>query len=221
MLRGLAVLLLLANLLFFAWARGWLSPVLPPPHHGEREPERLAAQLRPETVKLLTPQAASAAVAAAATACVEAGPFSDSDAATAEAALAAASVPAGAWVRRSVEAPPAWLVYMGRFTDPATMRTKQDELRRLKIGFDEVRAPAELAPGLALSHHDSREAANAALAQMAQRGVHTARVVALAAPPALIWLRADKADSGLRARLQALKPPQIAAAFAACAGSRP
>ncbi|MDE1948617.1 MAG: hypothetical protein KGI35_08395, partial [Burkholderiales bacterium] len=61
MLRALVVLLLLANLLFFLWTRGTLAPALPPPHQGEREPERLAAQLHPEAIRVLTPKAASAA----------------------------------------------------------------------------------------------------------------------------------------------------------------
>ena len=70
MLRGLVLLLLLANALFFAWARGWLGPA---PHHAEREPERLAAQVRPEALKLLPPVAASAAVQAARAAAVANG----------------------------------------------------------------------------------------------------------------------------------------------------
>jgi len=217
MLRTLVVLLLLANLLFFAWAHGWLAPALPPPHHGEREPERLAAQLRPASIKLITPQAASAA--AASVACVEAGPFSDADVGVAEAALLGAGVPTAAWARREVQLPASWLVYMGRFGDAAAQRTKADELRRLKISFDELRAPAELAPGLALSRHDSREAADAALAQFGQRGVHTAKVVALPPPPLQHWLRAARADADLQARLAAIGPPTITAAFVPCAKS--
>ena len=41
MLRVAVALVVAANLLFFAWARGWLSPVIEPPHHGEREPQRI------------------------------------------------------------------------------------------------------------------------------------------------------------------------------------
>lgn len=219
MLRALVVLLLLANGLFFAWSRGWLSPTLPPPHHGEREPERLAAQVRPETIRLITPQAASAAAAAAAAApiCMEAGPFGDTDIGVAEAAMLAAGVPVGAFERRQTPAPGAWLVYMGRFADTTAQRTKEDELRRLKLAFDEVRSPAELAPGLALSRHDSREAADAALAQANQRGVRSARVVALPSAAQQHWLRTPRADRDIQARLAGLKPPVITAAFVRCA----
>ena len=52
-MRTLALLLLAANLFFFAWVQGWLAPVLAPPMSSEREPDRLAAQVRPEAIKLL------------------------------------------------------------------------------------------------------------------------------------------------------------------------
>jgi len=216
MLRALVAALLLANLLFFVWARGWLSPAVPPPHHGEREPERLAAQVRPESIRLITPLAASAAVAAASAVCMEAGPFGDSDIGVAEAALLAAGVPAQAFERRAVQSAAAWLVYMGKFGDTAALRTKEDEVRRLKLDFTELKAPPELAPGLQLSRHDSRDAADAALAQLVQRGVRTARVVALPALPAQHWLRTPRASAELQTRLAGLKPPVISAGFVRC-----
>jgi hypothetical protein len=218
MLRALAALLLLANLLFFVWTQGWLSPLVPAPHQGEREPERLAAQVRPEIIQIITPQAASAAVAAAVAAaavCLEAGPFNDAEVGVAEAALVAASVPAAAVERRDVQPPPQWLVYMGRFGDAAALRTKQEELRRLKLSFDELREPPDLAPGLVLSRHESQEAAEAALAPLVKRGLRTAKVVALA-QGARHWLRAQRAAPELQGKLATLKPPLIAAAFLRC-----
>lgn len=216
-MRALIVALLLANALFFGWARGWLSPAMPPPQHSQREPARLAAQVQPERVVVMTPQAASAAVAAAtATTCVEAGPLSDAEIAGAEAALAAAAVPAGAWTRRELQQPGDWLVYMGRFADAAARRAKGEELRRLKIDFDELAEPPELAPGLVLSRHGSSEDADAALAQAAQRGVHSARVVALPPPPLQHYLRIARANAALQAKLTTLAPALPAAAFTPC-----
>lgn len=66
MLRALLALLLLANLLFFGWAGGWLAPAFPAPGAADREPGRVAAQVAPERVTVLAPAAASAALAAAA-----------------------------------------------------------------------------------------------------------------------------------------------------------
>ena len=90
MLRRAALLLLIANLLFFAWTQGWLDGVTGLRAQGDREPERLARQVRPESVVILPPSAAvpgpgpaasappstgSALDTGATTVCLEAGPF--------------------------------------------------------------------------------------------------------------------------------------------------
>jgi hypothetical protein len=62
-LKTLTALLVIANLAFLAWAQGGLSPWLQPPGASEREPQRLRLQVRPESVIVLSPQAASAAMA--------------------------------------------------------------------------------------------------------------------------------------------------------------
>ena len=65
MLRALLAALLLANLVFFGWARGWFAPTWPSPLASQHEPARLAAQVAPERVTVLAPAAASAAILAA------------------------------------------------------------------------------------------------------------------------------------------------------------
>jgi hypothetical protein len=214
MLRALVVLLLLANAAFFGWTQGWFAAFVPAPHAGEREPWRLARQVQPQRITVLTAQAASAAIAAARTACLEAGPFFESEVGAAEAALAAAGVPAGRWTREPVAGSAAWLVYMGRFADASAQRVKEDELRRRKIDFQELQAPAALSPGLVLARHGTQAGADAALAGFVQQGVRSARVVAL---PGQVWLRAAQADNTLQAQLLALAPPLISAPFAPCA----
>lgn len=65
MLRALVLSLALANLGFYAWTQGWLDALLGSPGQGEREPERLARQVRPEVVRLLPAHAGSSVAAAA------------------------------------------------------------------------------------------------------------------------------------------------------------
>jgi len=65
MLRLVIVLLLLAaNALMFAWQQGVLGG--PSPAQQDREPDRLKRQINPELAKVLSPVAASAALAEAA-----------------------------------------------------------------------------------------------------------------------------------------------------------
>ncbi|KWT85736.1 MULTISPECIES: sporulation protein [unclassified Variovorax] len=52
-LRALVVLLLLANLLYFAWARGGLALFgTVPARLSQREPERLGQQIRPQLLQI-------------------------------------------------------------------------------------------------------------------------------------------------------------------------
>lgn len=132
-MRSLLILLLVANAGFFVWAQGWLAPAVPGPRHREREPQRLLAQVRPETVSVLAPQAASAALLvaresanAAASACLEAGPFSPADVAGAEAELAS-RVALGRWVRDPASSP-ATAVWL-------RVATAEPELKRVLLAL--------------------------------------------------------------------------------------
>lgn len=52
-LRGLVVCLLVANLLYFTWARGGLALFgTEPERFGEREPQRLSQQVRPQMLQV-------------------------------------------------------------------------------------------------------------------------------------------------------------------------
>lgn len=88
MLRALVVALLVANGLFFVWSQGWLDRLTGVPAHGDREPQRLASQVRPELVQLWRPEAAGGAPSPAASAAA-----APSD--TASAAAAASASPGG------------------------------------------------------------------------------------------------------------------------------
>jgi hypothetical protein len=203
MLRALVVLLLLANALYFAWARGWLGA---PPRHGEREPQRLAAQVAPEAVTLLPPPSASAAVQAARDAalrCVETAPLREPELGAAEFRLAEALVAPDSLQRVAAAEPGRWIVFGGRYPEAGPRNAREEELRRLGLRFERLTSPPELAPGFVLSRHDSREAAEAWLAGTAPRNLRGARVVALPGRDAGTVLRLPRASAELAERLAA------------------
>ena len=97
MLRIVALLLLVANLLFFGFTRGWFDGMFGLSSIGDREPERIVNQVRASSVVLIPMAAPSGASAAARSGCLEAGPIAAADAAAAEAILKIVLAP-GAWV---------------------------------------------------------------------------------------------------------------------------
>lgn len=226
MLRLSVVLLVLANVFFFAWARGWLVPMWPPPRAGEREPERLQAQVSPDNVRVLNAAAAVAnggqppaaktaksqpsptasTAAAGATQCLEAGPFAATELAGAATALVQAGVPATAWTRvPSINQ--SWLVYAGRFADASARGSMLQDWRRLGLSVDLMDSPPEWAPGLVLSSHPSKEAAEVALSGLPDNVSQVSRVVPTpaAAQPSVLYV--PSADAALAARLLALPAP--------------
>lgn len=106
-MRALIALLLLANLGFFALARGWLEPYASLSTRHERESLRLQAQLNAASVRVLDPKA----LASVASSCLRAGPFTAEQIDAAEAWLAQAQLPASSWSRNPADAAAAsfWL----------------------------------------------------------------------------------------------------------------
>lgn len=226
MLRALVLLLLLANAAFFAWWQGWLDPVLPP-RADHREPERLAAQVRPESITVLNQRAASAALAAASATerevllCLEAGPFSEAAATAAETVLVGHSVPDGSVAREPQWSNYTWGVVMGRFPDRDTMRAKAEELKKLAVRYDELTVPPALVPGLRLGNFSDRYGAETALNNLAKKGVRSARVAQLPTGTAQWWLRVARADAEMQTRLKTLPTERLAGGFKPCAAAVP
>ncbi|CAM5786150.1 SPOR domain-containing protein [Rhizobacter fulvus] len=215
MLRVIVGLLLLANLLFFGWSQGWLEAVGWRPG-SEREPERLLRQVRPEIIRVLPPGAASAASVGAAAACLEAGPFAEAELDAVRSA-AQAALPAGSVATVKTTQPGSWMVYMGRYAGRDAMTKKEDELRRRRLPYEEIRDSATLAPGLSLGRFDNPDAAARALEQFSQQGIRTARVVELAPAVGRFWLRVDGANPAIAAQAAKLHLAASGQSFAACA----
>jgi hypothetical protein len=220
MLRLLVVVLLLANLAFYAWTQGMLDNLTGVRAQGDREPDRLTRQVKPDTIRVVPASAVALAAAAAETppACLEAGPYTPAQITAAEGVLQTV-LPAGSWASLKTESPGVWIVYMGKYPNREALQKKADELKRLKIGFEELRnVPPELADGLALGRYDNRAAADKALAEVTQRGVRTARVMPLSAPAVTHSLRVERADATLQSRLAGLRAEALLGkAFIPCA----
>lgn len=60
MLRLLVVILMVANLGLYAWSQGWLSHALGMAPDGDREPQRLSAQIDPAALRVLAPAGGAA-----------------------------------------------------------------------------------------------------------------------------------------------------------------
>ena len=221
MLRLLVVALLFANLVFYAWTQGWLDEVVGVRAIGDREPERMARQVKPELIRVLPPQSAASASATAKARCLEAGPFAADEIGGADAALQAA-LPAELRTRVAtvkLDRPGQWMVYMGKYPNREAMQKKIEELKRRNVSYDEVRAPPALDGGLSLGRFDSRAGAERALAQFGQQGIQTARVVEVTPAVSTFLLRAASADSTLAARLGGLKSDALGKGFTDCAKS--
>lgn len=65
-MRILVVALLVLNGALWAWWQGYLSPIWDAPGQVDREPSRVARQIKPEAVTVLTPGVRGAAAARAA-----------------------------------------------------------------------------------------------------------------------------------------------------------
>ena len=106
---------------------------------------------------------------------------------------------------------------MGRFNDPETMSKRQDELRRLKVEYEVLRTPSELAPGLSLGRFEVRANANNLLDQLSQAGVRNARVIEAVPAVNMHVLRVDKPSSAIAAQLADLRADALGKGFVPCA----
>lgn len=234
MLRLLVVVLLLANLAFWAWTSGALDSLGLGPER-ERDPARLLLQVRPETVRIVPGPAAEAApprsafaASAAATAggthalCLETSPLAPTAIDAAERLLASAALPASLWARTTQDSAAQYAVVLGPFNSAESQQKKAEEIGRLRIATEALELPAETAAAqgqavLALGRYDSRSAAEAALASFVQRGVRTARVALLAAALSQTRLRIASATAAQAEQLRALNDPALGAGFGPCA----
>lgn len=208
MLRLLLLALILANGLYFAWTQGLLRAYGFAPAQ-QSEPQRLAQQIRPEALRVITPSERKrledqARAASAPSECLLAGPFTSAQAEALRLALVA-SLPEGSWQMTDVQIPERWIIYMGKYTDAAALEKKRSELSALKVSVEVVRSPG-LELGLSLGSFSSKQSAEDGLAKMGNRGIRTARVVQEQAQSLATELRVPTVTEAVRSRLEDIKP---------------
>lgn len=221
MLRFLVLALLLINAVYFAWTQGFLQTLGFAPAQ-QSEPQRLAQQVRPEVLRLLTAQelrqlAPLGGAAAEPVACLQAGLFDEAQSATLRSTLEPA-LPPGSWSLEAALEPARWIVYMGPYANAEAQAGKRAELAALNLGlrFETISNPA-LELGLSLGHFDTQAAATQALNALSRRGVRTARVVLERAETRGTMLRLPVVDEGLRTRLEVLQPALAGKRLEPCA----
>jgi len=219
MLRLLLLTLILANGLYFAWTQGLLRAYGFAPAQ-QSEPQRLAQQIRPEALRIISPSERKRLEEQARVSnpqCLLAGPLTLVQAEALRPVLLS-SLPEGSWQLTEVPIAERWIVYMGKYTDVATMEKKRAELAALKVSVEVMRSPA-LEPGLSLGSYPTKESAEGALEKMAERGIRTARVVQERAQSVATELRVPTATEDVRARLEVIKPQLAGVPLRSCGDS--
>ncbi len=223
MLRLIVLLLVLANAGYYAWSHGLLAAYGLAPT-SQTEPQRLAQQINPEAMRILSPTEArqfenpqapaSAALASNAAGCLQVGLFNEEQSLVLRERLVSA-LPAGSWVLESVASPARWLVYMGKFSSADAVEKKKAELRGLGVTFDAPNNTA-LEPGLSLGSFKTQPEADTELARIAKKGVKTARVIQERAEQRGQKLKLPTVNAALRTQLDAIKPQLAGKALQPC-----
>lgn len=182
-MRALFLLLVLANLIFFAWvqvtresadAGGRISQLqIAPEKIKQLRPPEPAAPVKPKGSGKAIPSASKAA-AAAPTACLEWGLFSGPAVAKAESALALLELPAGQLDRAVADAGGYW-VYMPPLKTKVEIDRKIGELKSFGVTeFFVVQDAGQWKNAISLGIFRTEDAAQAYLTKLKERGVRSA-----------------------------------------------
>ena len=218
-MRALFLLLVLANVGFFAWSR-YVSPP-----DAAADPMPLTRQIEPEKVKVVTPNeipapapapaaktpTANAAPAAAAATpattpvavkCMEWGSFTIADAPRAEKALEPLALGPRLAHRRTEEVA-GWWVFIPPQGNRAAAVRKAAELKAL--GVDEYFIVQEAGPyrwSVSLGVFRNEDAAQARLTPLRTQGVRSAQAAPRERLVPKVWLQVKNVDAPLQVRLK-------------------
>jgi hypothetical protein len=198
LMRLLFLLLVLANVVFFAYARFAGEP-------GARDPGAVARQMEADKIRVLTPEQMAARTRSGPAAsgdrsCIEWGAFSPGDFGAAR-AVAETIARGTEFTERRVGPPTGWWVYVPPLETRGAANTRLADLKRQ--GIEDVSIVVEdpkYANGLSLGVFASEDAAAKRLAEVRKRGVK-AEMGAREASSQRLYLRFLDAPAELRARL--------------------
>ena len=209
-MRTLFLLLLFANLAFYAWSR-YIAPA------DAADPAVAARPIAPEKLRVIAPGSLPAPAAAApkpaptpATppppaaplACLEWGSFTIADAPRAEQALEPLALGARLAQRRTEETAGWWVFIPPQGNRPGALK-KAAELKAL--GIEEyfiVQEEGEHRWAVSLGVFRTEEAAQARLAALRKQGVRSARIGPRETVVPKVWLQVKSVDAPLQARLK-------------------
>ncbi|MEO8486613.1 MAG: SPOR domain-containing protein [Betaproteobacteria bacterium] len=204
-MRTVLILLLLANLTLFGYT--WLDG------GGGGEAVRLAEQVQPDKIRLLTPQEVAqlgpAKVAALADVCVEWGPFADSERARALSELDPLAV-GKLTSQKRVDTTGVWSAMLAPFANRPAADRRAGELRALNVRDVAVVDTGAGRYTVAIGTFRNEDAAKAHAADLTRQGVIGTAVAAprpQAVPMTLVIIRDPPAAVVARLReLQAAYP---------------
>jgi len=204
-MRAIFLLLLAANLGFFAWARYYA------PADAATDPEPLRRQIRPESIRLLggpelaglpalkpkpAPQAQSPG------ACIEWGGFALAEAPRAEQALEPLALGARLAQRRSEETA-GWWVFVPPQPSRAAALKKAAELKSLGVDdFFVIQDEGKTRWAISLGIFSSEDAARSRLEALRAKGVRSAQTGARETQVAKTWFQLRGAEAAQLARLR-------------------
>jgi len=204
-MRIVVLVLLLANIAVLAWARYGPDP-------SAIESQLVAQQIRPDEIRLLSPEQVAAlskkkerVEPEKATTCVEWGAFNAADVARAHGAIDPL-VGAERVSERQVEEAAGWWVFMPPQTSRAAANEKIGQLKRLGVeDFFIVQEDPKLRFAISLGVFRTEEAARARLDQLREKGVKTAEVGPRQAPVQKVYLQLRGVPEGLQPKLAELR----------------
>lgn len=188
MLRTLVVILMLANVVFYAWSQGYIDIAKQFTPSFQRETYRLAEQIEPERIVIenakkdviTTPSVLPVTNAvktddAKPKICLNSSILNDRQRQEIQQVLEA-KLSSLRWHFEPTAIPARWIIYMGKYANDEQRNLKKIQLERIRVRYESL-SEKNLEPGLSLGSYDSQTAAEQAMQQLVKQGVRTARVL--------------------------------------------